>query len=140
MTFVEAIYKTSVFGALALSFALVVTSMVLGANSLVAAQDCPSGDNASPREQALCGAGVGSDGEKAEVEISKTLKKIKNIILVVGGVIAAIVILISAIRLTIAGGNPQSISNARNSLIYALIGLALLAVAHHLVIFVASKL
>ncbi len=56
------------------------------------------------------------------------------------GGIALIVIIISAIRLMTASGDPQAISKARDTLIYAAVGLAIAISAFTIVTFVVNRL
>lgn len=56
------------------------------------------------------------------------------------GVAAIFVIIISGIRFVMSNGNSNTISQVRSSLLYAVIGLVVAALAESLVAFVLSKL
>jgi hypothetical protein len=62
------------------------------------------------------------------------------IIASVAGVAAIIVIVIGGIRFMVSGGDPSSVASARNSIIYALIGLILIAAAETIFVYVLNKI
>ena len=55
------------------------------------------------------------------------------------GAAAIITIIVSGIRMMIAGGDPNSIASARTGLVYALVGVAVVALAQLIVVFVLDK-
>lgn len=68
------------------------------------------------------------------------LTMIAQLIAVAAGVVAVVMIVLAGFRFITAGGNPDSIGSARNTIIYALIGLAVAASAQILVAFVLSRI
>jgi hypothetical protein len=68
------------------------------------------------------------------------LAEVINILALIAGVIAVIVIIISGLRYILSQGDPNSIASAQRSLIYALVGLAVAALARSIVAFVLVKL
>lgn len=58
----------------------------------------------------------------------------------VGAVIALLVITISALKYIFSQGDPNSISNAKNTIIYAIIGLVISITAYSIVAFVLTEL
>lgn len=58
----------------------------------------------------------------------------------VAGVAAVIMIIIGGLKFITANGDPNSISSARNTVIYALIGVAVFATSQLIVRFVISRL
>jgi len=68
------------------------------------------------------------------------LTKAISILALVLGVIAVIVIIIAGIRMSTSQGNPQSVSGARNQVIYAAIGLVVAVLAQSIVVFVIRRL
>lgn len=56
-----------------------------------------------------------------------------NIISIVGGVAAVIIIIISGIRLAVSGGDTNQVNSARNSIIYAFVGLVVISAAELIV-------
>jgi Type IV secretion system pilin len=68
---------------------------------------------------------------------------IENALAVVFGVFAAVAVLViiyAAIDFATGGGNPEKVSRARNTIIYALIGLVISLTAEGIVYFVLGRL
>ena len=63
-----------------------------------------------------------------------------NIITFIVGVAALIVIIVSGLQFILATGDPSRIANARNALIYALVGIGVAIFAQVIVRFVVNKL
>ena len=74
---------------------------------------------------------TGSDG---------LLAKIANIVSYIAGAAAVILIIVSGIRYITAGGDSQTISSAKNTLIGALVGLVIIFLARALITFVVTQL
>lgn len=72
--------------------------------------------------------------------IGGILKNVINFILYLAGTIAVIVIVIGGLRYITSDGDPQKASQARNSIIYALIGLAVAVLSFSIVNFVVGQL
>lgn len=71
--------------------------------------------------------------------VSLTGASVRDIISIVAsilGFIAVIVIIIAAIKFITSQGEPQKVANARNTIIYAAIGLVVSILAHVIVNFV----
>ena len=54
------------------------------------------------------------------------------------GVLAFLIIIISALRFVLSGGDPQSVATARNTIIYAVIGLVIAISAEVIVTYVLN--
>ena len=63
-----------------------------------------------------------------------------NILSIVVGVVAVFMIIIAGIRFITAGGDSNGISSARNTILYAIVGLLVVALAQVIVQFVLGKL
>jgi len=72
--------------------------------------------------------------------VANTIKNVTTIVAVVGGIVAVIFIMISGLRYITSSGDPQKTKSARNTLIYALAGLAVIAVAQAIILLVLSRL
>lgn len=68
------------------------------------------------------------------------ITKIANIIAIIVGVAAVIVIIIAGIQYMLSTGDPTKVNNAKNAIIYAVIGLVIVVVARSLVIFIVSEI
>jgi len=72
--------------------------------------------------------------------IISILKTVISIISYFIGVIAVIVLIIAGIQMITSGGNAQSVATARNSMIYALVGILVAVLAQVIVAFVLDKI
>lgn len=70
---------------------------------------------------------------------NKVLTKIINIFSVIVGVIAVIMIIVGGFRYIVSGGKQESVTGAKNTILYALIGLIIVAVAQIIVRFVLKN-
>ena len=70
---------------------------------------------------------------------NNVLKKIINIFSIVVGVIAVIMIIVGGFRYIVSGGKQESVTGAKNTIMYALIGLIIVAVAQVIVRFVLKN-
>jgi hypothetical protein len=71
--------------------------------------------------------------------VSDLVKKIINILSVVVGVVAVIMIIIAGFRYITSGGKQESVTAAKNTILYAIIGLVIVALAQIIVRFVLTK-
>jgi len=67
------------------------------------------------------------------------VKKIINILSVVVGVVAVIMIIIGGFRYITSGGKQDSVTGAKNTILYAVIGLIIVALAQIIVRFVLTR-
>lgn len=65
--------------------------------------------------------------------------KITNLIALVAGIVAVIMIIISGYQFIASAGDANAVATARRNLIYAVVGLVVIALAETIVRFVASK-
>ncbi len=72
-------------------------------------------------------------------DFSTKLAKIINVISVIVGVIAVIMIIFGGFRYITSGGTSEKITSAKNTLLYAIIGLIIVALAQVIVKFVLNK-
>lgn len=67
-------------------------------------------------------------------------KQITNTILYIVGIIAVIMLIIGGIRYVISGGDAKKVTDAKNTVLYAIIGLVICFLAFAIVNFVISAL
>ncbi len=82
--------------------------------------------------------GCGSAGS-ANNSVSKVIAAVVNILSIVVGVAAVIMIIIGGLRFVMSGGDSNNTNAARNSILYAIVGLVIVALAQVIVHFVLSK-
>jgi len=71
--------------------------------------------------------------------VANTIKVVINILSLIVGVVAVIMIIIGGFKYIISGGDSNSISSAKNTILYAIIGLVIVALAQVIVKFVLQK-
>ncbi|MBL8122453.1 TrbC/VirB2 family protein [Candidatus Saccharibacteria bacterium] len=72
-------------------------------------------------------------------KVNSTITTIINVFSTIVGVIAVLMIIWGGLRYITSGGDSGKISSAKNTIIYALIGLVVVALAQFIVKFVLSK-
>lgn len=97
-----------------------------------------TGGNDADGYNRSCTNPAGNEGNP-ETGLNKAIKLIVNLLTVIVGVVAVIVIIISGLRYITSGGDSSNITKARNSILYALIGLIIVAIAQLLVRFIITK-
>lgn len=81
-------------------------------------------------------AGCGGDaGDK----IDNTIATVINLLSVAIGVTAVIMIIIGGFKYVTSGGDSSSISSAKQTILYAIIGLVIVALAQIIVVFVLTR-
>jgi len=90
-------------------------------------------------------AGVGSTIEEKTCKspgpsLDKIFDIVINIFSSIVGIIAVIMIILAGFRYVTSGGDSGNISSAKNTLIYAIVGLAIAAFAQFIAKFVLNKL
>ena len=110
--------------------ALPQASLAQGAFDEVKREACRGADTSS---------GTKDCDKSASNTLSRTLQNIVNILTIIVGIAAVIIIIVNGLRFVTANGDSGNIANARNGIIYALVGIAIAAVAQAVVRFVINK-
>lgn len=84
---------------------------------------------------ALVGANCGDKG----AGINTVIRNVINLLSVAVGVAAVIMIIIAGMKYVISGGDTQAVAGAKHTIIYAVVGLIIVAMAQLIVKFVLSK-
>ena len=77
--------------------------------------------------------------DNGNTNINNIIKTIINVFSWVVGVVAVIMIIVGGFRYVTAGGDSNNVSSAKNTIIYAIIGLVIVAMAQFIVQFVLNK-
>jgi hypothetical protein len=72
-------------------------------------------------------------------KVNATISQVINIFSTIVGVVAVIMIIYGGMRYITSGGDSSKITSAKNTIIYALIGLVVVALAQFIVKFVLNK-
>jgi cytochrome bd-type quinol oxidase subunit 2 len=78
-------------------------------------------------------------GGSPERRLTDLVRDIVNIFSVIVGIVAVIMIIIGGFKYITSGGDSGSITSAKHTIIYALVGLVIVALAQFIVKFVLSK-
>jgi len=74
------------------------------------------------------------------INLDTTIKAAINILSVIVGIAAVIMIMVCGLRMITSAGDSNGIASARTGIIYALVGLVVVAFAQFLVLFVLDKI
>lgn len=123
--------------------------VLLGAGALTAA--APTAVAAAPnlliaadaKSDACAGIGLsGTDcngGGDVQAQAGSIAGTLVNLFSIIVGVAAVVMIMVAGVRFTTSSGDPSKVSSAKSTLLYALIGLALVAAAQTIVHFVLTN-
>lgn len=103
----------------------------------------PATVSATTPQEAACegidlASGEDCSGDGASTSISNLVGTVINILSWIVGIISIIMVIIGGLKFVTANGNAQSAATARSTIIYALIGVVVAAVAQVLVRFVIN--
>jgi len=79
-------------------------------------------------------------GSDANTKINDIVHTVVNLLSAIVGIVAVIMIIIGGFRYITSGGNDTSVTAAKNTILYAIIGLVVVALAQIIVRFTLSKL
>jgi len=83
-------------------------------------------------------AGVPDTGTPVK-DLNTTITNIVNILSIVVGIVAVIMIILAGFRYVTSGGKQESIASAKNTIMYAIVGLIIVALAQTIARFVLQK-
>lgn len=88
-----------------------------------------------------CDTGTDANGNSvpATTRIANLLARIINFASIIVGVIAVFMVIYAGFRLATSSGNPEATKSARNTILYAIIGLIVVIFAQVIVKFVLAK-
>lgn len=81
----------------------------------------------------------GTAGSGSTVDLSTVAKKIINILSIIVGIIAVVMIIYGGFKYITSGGDTGNVSAAKNTLIFAIVGLIIVALAQFIVHFVLNS-
>lgn len=92
----------------------------------------------SPADQMLDGAG--QTGTSGGQDVNSLIQTVVNVMFFILGAVAVIMIIWSGIRYVTSAGNQTAVVSAKNTLIYAVVGLIVALLAYAIVSFVIDAL
>lgn len=107
------------------------------------ALNCDS-PNLTPQEQTECGACAASGDQNCDPgaspgRVQDTIKSIVKVLTIFGGAVAVVMIIVGGFRYITSDGNAESAKGARNTIIYAVIGLVVISLAQIIVHFTLNS-
>jgi hypothetical protein len=123
---------------------LAVLAVVIGAASTMAFA-LPHTASAVDFFGGICdeeGRGTAACSGTGEDNLSGTdgiILRVANLVAIVSGIAAVIVIMVAAIMFITAAGDSNKISTAKRTIVYAVVGLAIIALSRVIVIFVIGN-
>ena len=119
---------------------LIVPMLVLGASlTLPAVLDTAP---VSAQEGGLRGGADSAKGEDQQTDLfgeNGIFKTITNVLLFIIGAISVIMLIIGGIRYTVSNGDSAAVTSAKNTILYAVIGIIVAILAYALVNFVITS-
>ncbi len=92
------------------------------------------------KKEACKGANVSGSGNcNNGNDLDKTVQKIVDLLTIIVGVVAVVMIIINGFRFITSGGDSNSVTAARNGLIYAIVGLIIVGLSQVIVRFVIGR-
>jgi hypothetical protein len=129
---------------LALPMALAMPASVSAQGAGGATGEITTGDNPI-QDNLKCGTKLSTSGS-ADCDVSGGTDKVNslittivNIFSIIVGIVSVIMIIYGGFRYVTSGGDSGNVSNAKNTIIYAIIGLVVVALAQFIVQFVLDK-
>jgi magnesium-transporting ATPase (P-type) len=130
-----AVLLTEIIAAIALTVAPVAPAFAQDAQQQINAGLC-TGSNLEFTENTSSADCSTSD---ATERVNNLIKTIVNLLSAVVGIVAVIMIIFGGLRYITSGGNDSSVTGAKNTILYAIIGLIIVALAQVLVRFTLNK-
>ncbi len=124
---------------IALASLMLAITVAAGGAALVAAPAMA----ASPEQSACEGSGgswSGSTCSQGTRTVAGTIKSVGNIIIFITGAISVLMIIIGGLRYTISNGDQGALTSAKNTILYAVVGLIVSVMAYAIVNFVLTNI
>lgn len=122
---------------LLLAVSLLTPVAVLATSNSVAAADCT--DAKSCAQAGVCSVDQNGCNKDPQGSVSNLVSTIINLLSLVVGVTAVIMIIIGGLKYITSTGDAGNINSAKNTILYAIVGLIIVALAQVIVRFVINK-
>lgn len=122
---------------------LIVPVIALGASAVLtapayAANDCPADPTTDPLKS---GSKCAQGNETPDKVFGQggVFNTITNVLLFLIGAVSVIMLIIGGIRYTISGGDSAAVTSAKNTILYAIVGIVVALLAYAIVNFVLTS-
>lgn len=128
--------RIKVFAVVASTLGLLLMPVAASAatNNVILNNACQGANLNVTTDDANC-----SDTAAAESTVNGIITTVIDIFSILVGIIAVVMIIIGGIKYITSGGDPANVTGAKNTILYAIIGLVVVALAQILVKFVLAK-
>lgn len=119
----------------------IMTMLSTFSSAAVVAQPALVAANHTAAHTAVC-EGIGKTGGDCgddESELNKAVQAVVNILSIVVGVVAVIMIIIGGLKYVTSSGDSNKVSSAKNTILYAIVGLVIVALSQFIVRFVLDR-
>jgi cytochrome bd-type quinol oxidase subunit 2 len=118
----------------------VLVPALASAQTATQSPDISNGLCAGTNLDATQTTGCTVDSATANSEINSIIKLVINIFSLIVGLVSVIMIIVGGLKYITSGGESSNISSAKNTIVYAIIGLVIVALAQFIVHFVLGKI
>lgn len=119
---------------------ILATPLVLAVSPVALAADTPSsqaclGTGGQPQPDGTC-----KDTNGGGIDFNGALKKVVNTLIFIVGAASVIMIIIGALRYVLSGGDSAGIKSAKDTILYAVVGVVVALIAYAIVTFVVNAI
>ena len=114
-------------------------SMSFGFGGLAMAADPTQGAKNAVCEGVQSQVGGNCDGNQASNDIEGIVAVVLNLLSFIAGIAAVIMIIIAGLKYITSGGDSSGVAGAKSALIYAIVGIVIVALAQVIVQFVVNE-
>ncbi len=118
----------SIFAALVIMFGVTLAPAAIGYSTA----------SAAPKDE-LC-KGIGGCDAPGSASLDSMFKKIVNILLYIIGAVSVLMIVIGGVRYVVSGGDQSAVKGAKDTILYAIIGIVVAFMAYAIVNWVIKNL
>lgn len=95
---------------------------------------------AAPKDSVCDGIVItGGNCDKGETEVNKVVKGVVDLLSIIVGIAAVIMIILGGLKYITSSGDTNKVSSAKNTILYAIVGLVIVAMAQFIVRFVLNR-
>jgi hypothetical protein len=98
--------------------------------------DCTAATNGDPSAGAACAK---PNGVSSTLSVGTIIQDVTNVLIFGVGAISVIVLIIGGLRYVVSGGNATSVQGAKNTILYAIVGIVVSVAAYAIVQFVLQQ-
>lgn len=122
-----------------ISLIIIFSGMLMFSPSVAAVNIFNNICNSSTAQSTEVCKSVNSETSSKQNPFLKIMKIVINLMSYAIGIAAIIILIVAGLQMMIGGDDPQAVTNSRNMIIYALVGIVVAVLAQVIVVFVLKK-